>query len=200
MKLLPGFILFWLLLPRFVLGQSTVFMYDQQSATESSTVEGIYSGLDLNTLGQTFTPSLSGVGFVRVILGGFGSPIYSHTFTMTLRSDSPTGTVLATSLPLTLSSTNQYATFVFGDNVPVTPGNVYYFELPIARNWQLYESPGFNYSGGNSFFGSAVHFSSLGDLWFREGIIVPAPEPGTLGLGLLGVGVLAWVRWQRRCS
>jgi hypothetical protein len=198
MKKLCGVILLYFTFLLIVSGQSTVFVYDQQSSTETSTIEGTYSTLNLGTLGQTFTPSLSGVGFVRVILGGFGSPIYSQTFTMTLRSGSPTGTVLATSMPLTLFSTNLYANFTFSNNVPVTPGNVYYFELPVARNWQLYESSGFNYSGGSSFAGGVVLNSSF-DLWFREGILVPAPEPGTLGLGLLGVGAFGIVRqWQKR--
>jgi hypothetical protein len=75
----------------------------------------------------------------------------------------------------------------------VTPGTTYYFDLSVLSgdSWSTV-AYNYNYAGGTGFSGGVDLVGS--DLWFREGIIIPAPEPGTLGLGLLGGGVFWLVR------
>ena len=78
------------------LGQG-VFVYDQQSANES-TIGGAAGVIQSSQpIGQSFTPSLASVGFIRLKLGdcvinGFGATVY-----LNLRSDSISGPILATS-------------------------------------------------------------------------------------------------------
>lgn len=68
------------------------FIYDQQSADESGTLEGS-GGLGQQPFGQSFTPSLSSIGFIRLYIfdgtAGNGGGVLS----INLRTNSITGTV-----------------------------------------------------------------------------------------------------------
>lgn len=159
------------------LAQST-FIYDQQSVTNDAVSgEGAPGIQPAEPMGQSFTPALDSVGFIRLWTGdsafnGLGAILYVN-----LRSDSITGQVLSATSPIFLP--DGFAgptTFGFPSAVPVTPGKTYFFQ-PIVKTgdtWQIIADPNFNYPGGTAFaYGlPAPPF----DLWFREGIIVPEPS------------------------
>jgi hypothetical protein len=167
------------------------FVYDQQSSTESDFGE---LGFDIQfwqPLGQSFTPSLDGVGFIRMRLGR-GSFDQGATVFLNLRTDSITGAVLAATSPVTLPvGFIGTVDFLFANQVPLTPGTRYYFQ-PVIQSGGPFSVSGdtFRYPGGNAFL--QVSASSGDDLWFREGIIVP--EPSTTTLLLVGAGMFAYAR------
>jgi hypothetical protein len=178
-------------------GQGT-FLYDQQSSTDDT-----YSGhasppiTENQPFGQSFTPSLSGVDFIRLYLGN-GVPFDNGPATLhiNLRADSITGTILDSTQPLTLApGFNGPATFIFSNPVRLTAGTMYYFQpvVDIGGIWGAAGSPNnYNYPGG-TIFGLGVP-NAAEDLWFREGIIVP--EPSSAALILLGTG--CWFLSRRR--
>jgi hypothetical protein len=172
------------------------FVYDQQSNTNELAPGSGGLVQDIATpFGQSFTPALPLVGFIRLDVSdaapmdGGGATMYVN-----LRADSITGTVLASSEPVFLPDGYAgFPNFLFSNPVAVTPGTTYYFE-PLGQYdspWRLYGAE-FFYSGGTAIVGGLPYPSS--DLWFREGVVVP--EPGAVSLWLLGGGIL--VLWKRR--
>jgi len=170
-------------------GQGTL-IYDQQSSTESDLGGQGFAIQSFQPMGQSFTPSLDGVGFIRLHLvrGTFnqGAVIF-----LNLMTDSITGAVLAATSPVTLPvGFIGTADFLFPNQIPLTPGTTYYFR-PIIQSGGPFSLSGdtFRYPGGSAFLnGNAVSE----DLWFREGIIVP--EPSTAALLLIGGSAVAYVR------
>jgi hypothetical protein len=101
-----------------------------------------------------------------------------------------------------LTTGSPYVDFLFPTSVAVNPGTTYYFQ-PVAAPGSGQTAVGyyntFGYAGGMAIVnGNGIPSS---DLWFREGIIVPAPEPGTWELGVAGMAALIFVRrWMRKVS
>lgn len=171
------------------LGQGT-FVFDQQS----STLEGqppYASGANIQNLvapwGQSFTPSLSSVDFIRLtfddgdITDGQGA-----TLLINLHSDSMSGPVVGVTDSVTMANGfTGPTTFLFPSSVALTPGVLYYFEpvLQSGGTWNIQTEP-HTYAGGMAYNGGVG--SGGTDLWFREGIIVP--EPSSLAMLLLGIG------------
>jgi hypothetical protein len=177
-------------------GQGT-FVYDQQSS-----VEGHYGELaaDVRTnqpFGQSFTPSLSSVGFVRFFLwdGRFGAGSNLTTY-VTLHSGSSTGPIIGTSDSLLLApGFNAPQDFLFPSAVTVIPGTMYFLQLvgQSTTPWLTDVGPLPDYPGGDAFaFGAPLPYSE--DLWFREGIVVPEPSVCLLGL----IAACAFVHVRRR--
>src|SRR5260221_12356346 len=108
-------------------GQGT-FTYDQQSAFEGIVPEPYVTIQTNQPLGQSFTPSLSGVGFVRLWLGddrpgnSTGATVYVN-----LRSDSITGPILGSTDPVFMpdgfgaGGSQSLTNFFFPLPVTVTP-------------------------------------------------------------------------------
>jgi hypothetical protein len=171
------------------IGQGTV-IYDQQSSTESNFGGQGFAIQSFQPMGQSFTPSLDGVGFIRMSLSR-GSFNQGATIYLNLRSDSITGAVLAATSPVALAvGFIGTVDFLFASDVPVSPGTTYYFQ-PIIQSGGPFFVTGdsFRYPGGSAFLqGDPVSE----DLWFREGIIVP--EPTAFALVLFGGGVFAYAR------
>ena len=176
------------------------FIYDQQSSTDESVLpNGSGTSIQLSSpLGQSFTPNLTAVNFIRLNLNdnnpnnSLGGIIY-----LNLRTDTVGGTLLATTTPVTFANGfTGTADFYFASDVPLTPSATYAFELVIqlgSDSWNALAWE-YNYPGGVA-FGNGVP-APAGDLWFREGTIVPEPSVGALTL--LGAGVLWWNRRKRR--
>lgn len=176
-------------------GQST-FIYDQQSSDERFSGGGPLGITPYQPIGQSFTPALSSVDFVRFELldgspgNGRGSTIYVN-----LRTDAVTGPVLSSTTPVVLPDglggpTNAFVTFFFATPVAVTPGVMYYFQ-PIVQSGEdflIYDSYQHLYPGGASYY---LGQPSTGDLWFREGII---PEPSAAVLTIVCVGAFLCLR------
>ena len=176
-------------------GQST-FVYDQQSADENTSgdyeaTSGIQS---LEPIGQSFTPTLYSVGFIRLAVGdGDSGNGLGATMDVLLRSDSITGPIIGTSESVTMpDGYGNFTDFFFSTPVTVTPGVTYYFqpEVESGDTWAIGWVYSFLYPGGTGYYyGQANPYY---DLWFREGIVVP--EPSSVILLLLGGGAVALVR------
>lgn len=173
------------------MGQFT-FVIDQESANETNVMEGS-AGL---ASAQSFTPSFSSVGFIRLWLydGNFTDGLGATIF-VNLRADSITGPLLGSTMSLALPPNHVGpADFIFETPLSVVPGVTYFFQAdrePGGSGFGLSASF-YGYSGGTAFFQGAPAPSK--DLWFREGIVVP--EPGTVGLWALGLA--GWFVAARR--
>jgi len=197
MKLFQNFLLALGLVPLSAHAQGT-FVFDQQSSDESNPGSSGNIIQNVQPTGQSFTPSLDAVGFVRLQLfdfnrsNGIGATIYVN-----LRADSITGPIVDSTAPVTLPDnfglpfTSGFVTFTFATTVPVQPGVKYFFQ-PIVQSGDQWVIAGgsFNYPGGD-IYANGVAGSS--DYWFREGIIVPEPSTSTLLLLVAGL----WVRSRR---
>jgi len=186
----------WLLFaPRKSNAQGTM-IFDQQSSSTNNTGEFAADIQANQPVGQSFTPSLDGVGFVRLYVtdnffDGIGTTIFVN-----LRFGSITGAVLGATFPLSVPDRFHGVTnFFFSTTLPVIPGNTYYFQ-PVVQSGQDfgvgYDSR-FLYPGGNAFFHGAG--DTFYDLWFQEGIV---PEPSTLALLLIGGSAVAYVRQKSK--
>jgi hypothetical protein len=187
-----------LLLPTRVVCQG-VFVYDQQSADESSGGGAAVTIQSNQPLGQSFIPSLSAIGFIRLQLGdrnagdGLGASVFVN-----LRTNSITGSVLAHTDPVFMpdgfgvgNGNRGYTNFLFSTPFDLATGATYFFEV-VTQPGPSWAVVGYNYgySGGTAFLSGQA--DPLNDLWFREGVIVP--EPSTACLALLGSVLLIHAR------
>lgn len=189
-----------LILVNFLARGQGAFLYDQQSSTDESPFP-YGAGGPIQQLatpyGQSFTPTFSTVDFVRLNLNdndpnnGLGATLYVN-----LRTGSINGTIVTSSMPITLANSfTGVVDFNFANSVSLTPNAVYYFE-PIVQSgdqWNIIAAE-YGYPDGTAFSGGFAVTGS--DFWFREGIIVP--EPTSVGLMLLGVGGLVLYRRHKR--
>ena len=164
------------------------FIIDQQSSTDETPFPGLGGPIQsaIPPWGQSFTPGLPSIGFIRLLLDdgnvpdGLGATVYVN-----LRSGSISGPIIGTTAPVTMQ--NNFAgtaTFPFQSAVPLVPGTTYYFE-PVQQSGGTWNIVGgeYPYAGGSEWSGG---FPLAGvNLWFREGIIVP--EPSGIALALLAV-------------
>src|SRR6266498_552784 len=188
------------LAPMLASAQGT-FQYDQQSSDESNGGSGAVVIQQSQPTGQSFTPTLNGIGFVRLNLfdetrnNGVGAVLYVN-----LRSDSLTGAIIDSTAPVSLPDnfglqTPGFVDFFFSGNVEIQPGVKYYLQ-PVVQSGDLLGlfAGSFGYPGGDLYNGG-VAFSS--DYWFREGVIVP--EPSGFALITLGAGLL-WLKKSRKAK
>jgi len=173
-------------------------VYDQESSTDEDPPIGGVRIQFYGTVGQSFTPSLSTVGFVRLRLfdldPGSGT---GATLAVNLRSTAINGPLLGTTTPVVLGDGFTGATnFSFATAVPVVPTTTYFLEAVVQSgdNWGI-TVIGDSYSGG-IIYGGLQPFTG-NDLWFREGIIVP--EPSSLVLLICGGGLAGWFA-RLRCQ
>jgi hypothetical protein len=215
-----AFLLAALLAPDASQGQGTFVpfswprVYDQECAPNGPWAWPTLSGMYIYdsdfygrpTIGQSFIPTLSQVGFLQLGLDWDRE----GTFAVNLREQSITGPIVASLEAVVPSSGHQYnyGEFDFASPVTVVPGRTYVFELayhgppPTNSNyvsWCLVSCV--NSEHNDLYTGGIAIWSGFdrpnADLWFREGIIVP--EPSGVVLLLLGGGVL-WAarRWWPR--
>jgi hypothetical protein len=171
-------------------GAQGVFVYDQQSSTNEipNPILGVIIQ-QYTPLGQSFTPTFSSIGFVRLKLYDFnpGNGL-GASLTLNLRSNSITGPVLAQAVTVTLpDGFADVVVFLFPAPVSLAPGTNYVFE-PVVQSgdsWKIDLGP-YNYPGGMTISQGVLLSGS--DLWFREGIIVPEPTSPAL----VSIAVLIW--------
>jgi len=178
-------------------GQGT-FVFDQQDSTsEGSPPYGSFSSMQsaIPPWGQSFTPALASTDFIRLLFtdnntaDGLGASVY-----LTLHSGAIEGPTIGTSESVTMANGfTGPATFLFPASVPLTPGTMYYFQ-PILQDGGLWNIVGgsFPYAGGNSYESGVVH---PGNLWFREGVVVP--EPSSAALLILGGCTFLWFKGKK---
>lgn len=185
---------FWLS-AAFANGQG-VALFDQQSTNlieGSAPLSGFY-----RPVGQSFTPALSSVGFVTLMLyDGDALHISSGNVHVNLRANSITGPILGTSLTVSIPDNFFDVTnFSFALSVAVIPGTTYYFEPEVISG-----NPGIgsyitdaSYTGGSEIL-EGVPLAGR-NLWFCEGIYV-VPEPPAVSLVAISSGLVLWA-WRRR--
>jgi hypothetical protein len=178
-------------------GQGT-FVYDQSSATNRSFAGG-YEFQQEQPFGQSFTPSLSSIGFVQMeFLSGLpqlgGATVYVN-----LRADSISGPILSSTDPVFMPAGFVYGitNFFFRAPVAISPGTTYYLQ-PVVQSgnnqWGLIGDR-YDYTGG-TLFENGTPDPNGNDAWFREGTLVPEPSSGLLVL--LGIAGMCAARRVRR--
>ena len=153
--------------------------------TESTTLPG-------NAIVQSFTPSLSAVGFVQ-LQTYISAASSGETVMINLRQDAYNGPIVRSTDPVFLiNKGTAINTFYFSGNVPITQNQVYFFEPMVlsAGNWNIGYKPS-SYDRGDM-YSNGTPSGGFVDLWFQEGIVVP--EPGTVGLLFLGTSLFLWYR------
>ena len=170
---------------------------DQASGTTNELVQ-VSTQIPDEHIAQSFTPSLSAVGFVQFSQYVPAFPGNDQvTFVVNLRAGAYNGPILSSTDPVILvNHLTQIGTFYYPENVGVAPGQLYFFEPVLLSSGSLdigYKNPS-SYLGGDAWNNG---LQDTGDYWFREGVVVP--EPDTIGLALLGSGVFIWrCRIRRR--
>jgi hypothetical protein len=186
--------------PFLVSAQGTM-VFDQQSSDETNAGSSGNIIQNVQPTGQSFTPSLDGVGFVRLQFFDFnGNNGVGATVYVNLRSDSITGPIVDSTAPVALPDNfglplnSGFVTFFFPTEVPLQPGTKYYFQPVVQSGDQWVVAGGsFNYPGGD-LYANGTAFSS--DYWFREGIVVP--EPSSCVLLLCGAALCFRFRHAKR--
>ena len=178
-------------------GQGTM-IYDQSSATNQG-FGGGYPFQQEQPFGQSFTPSLTSIGFVQMeFLDGAPQPGQGATVYVNLRADSINGPILGSTDPVFMPYhfAHGITDFFFPTPVVIIPGTTYYLQ-PVVQSgnsqWGLIAAT-YNYDGGTLFVNGAPSPNG-DDAWFREGTLVPEPSSGLLVLlGIAGVCAARRVR------
>ncbi len=172
-------------------GSGQQLLVDQASGTLNDTI--VNASRTPPDLAQSFTPSLSAVGFVQFrSLATFpsGSTV---TLVVDVREGTYDGPTLSRMAPVDIVSFSDVGTFYFKDNVPVTSGQLYFLRPVLQSGGALdvgYKDSS-SYERGQPWFEGLP--SGSGDFWFREGIVVP--EPSTVAF--LGLGVGLGFMWRK---
>src|SRR6266511_5033215 len=167
-------------------------LVDQASGSLEEPVVNAYL-IPENQLAQSFTPSFNAVGFVQLrtlVTSPSGSQV---TVTVNLRQGAYDGPVVSSTDPVVITGFADVGTFYFPDNIPVAACQMYFFEPALQSLGILeigFKSPS-TYDRGDLIINS-VPSGGLGDLWFREGVVVP--EPATPWLICVGASILLWRR------
>ena len=180
----------WLLVSH-ARGQGSLVV-DQASGTLEEPVVNAYRTPE-NQLAQSFTPSLNAVGFVQLrslLTAPSGSSV---TVMVNLRQGAYDGPIISSTDPLVIIGFAGVGTFYFPGNIPVTAGQMYFFEPVLKSAGSVdvgFKSPSPYLSG--ELFINGTPSTAMTDLWFREGIVVP--EPSTFSLLGLGAGLAFMLR------
>src|SRR5437762_12455914 len=168
-------------------GQGSLVV-DQASGTLEESVVNAYRTPE-NQLAQSFTPSLNAVGFVQ-LRSLFTFPQGNTvTVAVNLRQGAYDGPIISSTDPLVIIGFADVGTFYSPGNIPLTAGQMYFFEPMLKSAGSVdvgFKSPS-PYDRGD-LISNGVPSGGLGDLWFREGTVVP--EPATFALVGLGLGVI----------
>jgi hypothetical protein len=136
-------------------------------------------------VGQEFVPSFDSLDFVDLILRA-DSANGTGTFSVSIHAGSTLQPALATSLPTVRNDGLEREThFRFDTPGQLTPGNVYAIglvTLAADSGWGIADALG-GYSSGRMLWRGEPTIQD-GDLWFREGFVVP--EPSFLALIAIG--------------
>jgi hypothetical protein len=154
-------------------------------------------------MGQSFTPTLSSIGFVQLNFNdvhsgnSLGATVYVNLWSGSVSN----GILLSSTDPVFMpDGVFRYVTnMFFSTAVTLTPGTTYYlqpFVQPGSDAWGLIDSTAFNYPGGTMYVNGAPDPNNQ-DLWFREGVI-DVPEPSSATMILLGSGLFLYARHKHK--
>ena len=157
-----------------------------------------------STFGQSFTPTLSGIDYFEVLMGGSGEVVTVSILDGVSGYDGLGGPVIGLSNPTVVDTWrtggHQVIRFDFPSTVSLTPGNTYvaWLRTPTRIGGISYtDNP---YSGGQYLARgySTTSYVRNFDLVFEEGRMVSAvPVPGALAMTGIGVGLVNWLRRRR---
>lgn len=178
---------------------------DQQNTVGGIT--GTFRGNPTDGYGQSFRPtllSLNAATFSLSVYAG-GSP---PTISLNLYAGAGySGTLLATSAPVTVTSTTLQTTeFIFPAPVTLTPGATYTFQQIESATSSTYSA---DYAGNNPYANGTAYLPGTSgvftnaDFVFAEGIDAQAnvPEPSTWAMLLTaGAGLLGLTLHRRRTA
>src|SRR5664279_1492038 len=131
-------------------GQGT-FIYDQSSATNQG-FGGGYAFQQEQPFGQSFTPSLTSIGFVQMEFISGPPQLGGATVYVNLRADSISGPILSSTVPVFMPYpfAHGITNFFFPTPVAITPGTTYYLQ-PVVQSgnsqWGLI-ADAYGYQGG----------------------------------------------------
>jgi len=172
--------------------QTTYVFYDQvcplPSAIRGEGSLPIGHPEDPDLVGQSFTPARGGIDFIDLMCLAKG------TVYIVLRSQSPTGPIIASTDPVAVASPPGppvWTRFYFPSQVRLNADVTYYFQPILSDgNGVVLASIGTQYTAGTAFRGTQPieHW----DVFFREGWMLVVPEPPTVALALAGLPALAW--------
>jgi hypothetical protein len=179
-----------------------------QSSTTSSSNRGVES---FTPIGQSFTPTLSQLDFVTLLVADGSSLSNGSTAAVRIHDTSIAGPILGTSQPIFLADcfsssgvpgcgmtggTAVATRFDFATSVALTPSHPYVLEPFIVSgdNYTVVTALTDAYPGGTAIYSGVA--DPTGDLWFIEGTL-PVPEPSTAALLVMGC-VNVWFAHRRR--
>lgn len=161
-------------------GQGT-FLWDQQS---TGFLDGSAPIID-QPLGQAFTPTQSSMDVAAFNLSNVStSPAEVE---MNILSGSITGTVLGTSMPVTIpGATFGSYDFFFAAPIDLTPGMQYYLQ-PVTVSGSGIDANTVNVPvpTGGAIYNGVLHNGF--DFWYQEGIVVPEPSLSALFVVASGI-------------
>jgi len=151
------------------------------------------------SVAQGFVPTLTGLDAAELMLEpAFNTPT---AISLNVRSGTPNGAILGTSLLTVVPGGINVVHFDFAATVPLTPGNFYFLEF-VSTGVGVIGSESNSYPAGVFSLDGVVQNADR-DAYFVEGLHAavapaPVPEPATLVLLTSGLLTVAVRRRQNR--
>jgi len=190
-------------------------VYDQQSATGPISYHSVdfFNIQEDSPLTQSFMPMLSAIDFIQLEFldtpnnGASGATIYVNLWTGSPNINSATllGSTTPVYMPNGFNNNNLglagVTNFCFSTPIALTTGQTYYLQPVVLSGddpWEIAVLTN-TYPNGQLYGGAGgftAPFQPSIDLWFREGVVIPVPEPSILAL--VGLGSLLVFGFKRR--